>query len=111
MPIKKEGWPGFVFGPLPQPLVYLIAEGRLPQAIVAVAAHSDQVMQPIHSIGPHGSRFAVRGSRFAVRAHRAGQRGQPDRAARPAGQTPTSASAARNTAPEPDRHEHPLLLI
>ena len=35
MPIKKEGWPGFVFGPLPQPLVYLIAEGRLPQAIEA----------------------------------------------------------------------------
>ena len=70
------------------------------EAVEALAAHVGQGMQPIHSIGPHASRFArivldSEGNRIALRA--------------PAGQTLTSVSAARNRAPEPDRHEHPQL--
>ena len=92
-PVTKEGGPGFVFGLLPHtgnevggclyspgadnspskvgPLVYLNAEGRLPQAVEAVAAHGGQVMQAIHPIGLHGFRAIVidsEGNRVALHA-------------------------------------------
>ena len=92
-PVTKEGGPGFVFGLLQHagsevggclylpgadnspskvgPLVYLNAEGRLSQAVEAVAAHGGQVMQAVHPIGPHGFRAVVidsEGNRVALHA-------------------------------------------
>lgn len=91
--VTKEGGPGFVFGLLPHagadvggclvltgddnapsrlgPLIYLNAEGRLPQAIQAVAAQGGQVLQAVHQIGPHGARAIVldsEGNRVALHA-------------------------------------------
>lgn len=92
-PVTKEGGPGFVFGLLPHsgsdvggclyspdddnspskvgPLIYLNAEGRLEQAVRAVAAHGGQVLQAVHQIGPHGFRAIVldsEGNRVALHA-------------------------------------------
>ena len=92
-PVTKEGGPGFVFGLLPHagtdvggclylpdadnapskvgPLVYLNAEGRLPQAVEAVTAHGGQVLHAVHPIGPHGFRAIVldsEGNRIALHA-------------------------------------------
>ena len=91
--VNKAGGPGFVFGLLPHtdndvggclytptednapsklgPLVYLNAEGRLSQAVDAVAAHGGQVLQAVHQIGPHGYRAIVvdsEGNRVALHA-------------------------------------------
>ena len=93
MTVTKEAGPGFTFGLLPHgegevggclfvpgpddapsktgPLVYLNAEGRLPQAVAAVAALGGQVLQPIHPIGPHGFRAVgldSEGNRLALHA-------------------------------------------
>jgi len=92
-PVTKEGGPGFVFGLLPHsgsdvggclyspgadnspsqvgPLIYLNAEGRLAQAVQAVAVQGGQVLQPVHQIGPHGFRAIVldsEGNRVALHA-------------------------------------------
>jgi len=91
--VTKEGGPGFVFGLLPHvgnevggclvvageddapsttgPLVYLNAEDRLAQAVVAVRAQGGQVLKAVHQIGPHGFRAIVRdteGNRVALHA-------------------------------------------
>ncbi len=44
------------------PLIYLNATGRLDQAVAAVAANGGTVLQPKHSIAPHGWRALVRDS-------------------------------------------------
>jgi predicted enzyme related to lactoylglutathione lyase len=92
-PVSKEGGPGFVFGLLPHsdtgvggclyspgegnapstagPLIYLSAEGRLPDAVLAVTANNGQVLQDVHPIGPHGFRAIVldsEGNRIALHA-------------------------------------------
>jgi predicted enzyme related to lactoylglutathione lyase len=91
--VTKEGGPGFQFGLLPHtandvagyvyvsdgdnapsktgPLVYLNVEGRLPEAVQAVARLGGQVLQPEHQIGPHGWRAIVvdsEGNRVALHA-------------------------------------------
>ncbi|MFO1336797.1 MAG: VOC family protein [Burkholderiaceae bacterium] len=91
--VTKEGGPGFTFGLLPHtgnevggclylpdgdnapsragPLVYLNAEGRLAQAVEAVAGLGGQVLQAVHPIGPHGFRAIVldsEGNRVALHA-------------------------------------------
>lgn len=93
MPVTKEGGPGFVFGLLPHtgneaggclvaagadnapsqsgPLIYLNAEGRLAQAVQAVADKDGRVLQAVHQIGPHGFRAVVvdsEGNRIALHA-------------------------------------------
>ena len=90
-PVSKEGGPGFVFGLLAHagnevggclylpegdnapskagPLIYLNAEGRLPQAVEAALAHGGQVLQAVHPIGPYGFRAIVldsEGNRVAL---------------------------------------------
>ena len=92
-PVTKEGGPGFVFGLLEHsgnevggclyspdgdnspskvgPLIYLNAEGRLAQAVQAVADQGGQVIQAAHQIGPHGFRAIVldsEGNRVALHA-------------------------------------------
>ena len=92
-PVTKEGGPGFVFGLLPHtgsdvggclyspgednapsrtgPLVYLNAEGRLAQAVEAVATTGGQIIQAVHQIGSHGYRAIVvdsEGNRVALHA-------------------------------------------
>ncbi len=88
---KAEG-PGFALGVLPHegdavggclvvvtdgsnqpcatgPLVYLNANGRLDAAIAAVGPAGGQVIQPKHSIGPHGFRAVIldsEGNRLAL---------------------------------------------
>jgi predicted enzyme related to lactoylglutathione lyase len=89
--VSKAGGPGFAFGLLPHasgdvggclytpddgnapslvgPLIYINAEGRLVEAVEAAAANGGQVLQPIHQIGPHGSRAIVldtEGNRIAL---------------------------------------------
>ncbi len=44
------------------PLIYLNATGRLDQAVAVVAAHGGAVLEPKHSIAPHGWRALVRDS-------------------------------------------------
>ena len=93
-PVTREGGPGFVFGLLPHsgsdvggclyspgnddnspskvgPLIELNAEGRLEQAVRAVASHGGRVLQAAHPIGPHGFRAIVldsEGNRIALHA-------------------------------------------
>lgn len=92
-PVTRQGGPGFVFGLLPHtgnevggclyspggdnapskagPLIYLNVEGRLAQAAQAVADKGGQVLQAVHSIGPHGFRAIVvdsEGNRIALHA-------------------------------------------
>ncbi|MEO8344625.1 MAG: VOC family protein [Betaproteobacteria bacterium] len=92
-PVTKEGGPGFVFGLLPHtgnevggclykpgedntpsktgPLVYLNAEGRLAEAVLAVSTSGGHVIQAVHQIGPHGYRAIVldsEGNRVALHA-------------------------------------------
>jgi hypothetical protein len=53
------------------PLIYLNAEGRLPQAVRAAVDHGGKVLQAIHQIGPHGLRAIVldsEGNRVALHA-------------------------------------------
>ena len=93
-PVTRQGGPGFSFGLLPHegngaggclvvpeagenapslygPLVYLNATGRLAQAVLAVAEHGGQVLQGVHTVGPHGFRALVldsEGNRLALHA-------------------------------------------
>lgn len=92
-PVTREGGPGFVFGLLSHtgndvggclyspgednapsktgPLVYLNAEGRLAQAVEAVATAGGKIIQAVHQIGPHGYRAIVvdsEGNRVALHA-------------------------------------------
>ena len=43
-------------------LVYLNCDGRLNDAVAAVAPHGGMVLEPVHSIGPYGSRSIVKDS-------------------------------------------------
>jgi uncharacterized protein len=90
-PVTREGGPGFAFGVFSHsnddvagclytpdddnapsargPLVYLNADGRLDDAVRAVAAHGGRVVQAAHQIGPHGFRAIVldsEGNRVAL---------------------------------------------
>ena len=91
-PVTKTGGEGFVFALLPQadsavsgclyssndnapsktgPLVYLNANGRLKQAVLAATEAGGQVLQDIHPIGPHGFRAILidsEGNRIALHA-------------------------------------------
>lgn len=88
--IKKEEFPGMAMAVLPHegndvggclvshpdnkpsdhgPLLYFNAQGRLDQAIAAVAANGGKVLQPKHAIGPYGFRAVVldsEGNRVAL---------------------------------------------
>ena len=51
------------------PLLYFNCQGRLDDAIAAVASHGGKVLQPRHPIGPHGFRAIVldsEGNRIAL---------------------------------------------
>jgi predicted enzyme related to lactoylglutathione lyase len=53
-------------------LVYLNCDGRLDDAVAAVAAQGGEVVQPVHQIGPHGLRAIVRdseGNRIALHSN------------------------------------------
>jgi predicted enzyme related to lactoylglutathione lyase len=90
-PVTREGGPGFAFGVFSHgnddvagclytpdddnapcergPLVYLNADGRLGDAVRAVAANGGRVVQAMHQIGPHGYRAIVldsEGNRVAL---------------------------------------------
>jgi predicted enzyme related to lactoylglutathione lyase len=91
-PVQKQDYPGMSIGLLPggdgddvvsgclftkadeKPsdkgiLVYLNAQGRLDQAVAAVAANGGKVLQPVHPIGPHGFRAIIldsEGNRVAL---------------------------------------------
>jgi predicted enzyme related to lactoylglutathione lyase len=91
-PVQKQDYPGMSIGLLPgaegddavsgclftkadeKPsdkgiLVYLNAQGRLDQAVAAVAANGGKVLQPVHPIGPHGFRAIIldsEGNRIAL---------------------------------------------
>jgi len=92
--VKKQEMPGMTFAVLPHegdevsgcltpggcdgndnkpsmqgPLLYFNCQGRLDQAIAAVAANGGKVLQPKHQIGPYGSRAVVadsEGNRVAL---------------------------------------------
>jgi predicted enzyme related to lactoylglutathione lyase len=89
-PVEKQDYPGMSIGLLPQsedgasgclftkpdekpsdrgPLVYLNAQGRLDEAVAAVAPNGGKVLQPAHPIGPHGFRAVIldsEGNRVAL---------------------------------------------
>jgi uncharacterized protein len=90
-PVTREGGPGFAFGVFSHshddvggclytpdddnapcergPLVYLNTEGRLGEAVRAVAANGGRIVQAMHQIGPHGYRAIVldsEGNRVAL---------------------------------------------
>ena len=51
------------------PMIYLNCDGRLPVAIAAAGQNGGKVLQPRHSIGPHGFRAIVldsEGNRIAL---------------------------------------------
>ena len=88
--VKKEDIPGMPMAVLPHegeavggclykmedakpgqngPLIYLNAQGRLDQAISAVTQNGGKILQPKHSIAPHGFRAIVvdsEGNRVAL---------------------------------------------
>lgn len=88
--VKKECMPGFEFGLLPHadnnasgclvvaednapsklgPVIYLSVNGRLDEAIAAVAAHGGTVIKEKHAIGPYGYRSVIldsEGNRLAL---------------------------------------------
>lgn len=94
-PVKKQEFPGMVFGQLPHqesevsgcltpgcageeqgnrpsangPLLYLNCQGRLDVAISAAGLNGGKVLQPKHQIGPYGFRAVVldsEGNRIAL---------------------------------------------
>jgi predicted enzyme related to lactoylglutathione lyase len=90
-PVTREGGPGFAFGVFSHgnddvagclytpdddnapcergPLVYLNADGRLADAVRAVAGNGGRIVQAVHQIGPHGYRAIVldsEGNRVAL---------------------------------------------
>jgi hypothetical protein len=90
--VKKEEFPGFSIGVIPHetheigaclfvkpdappsdrgPLLYWNCQGRLDEAVAAVAHHGGTVLQPRHPIGPYGHRAIVldsEGNRLALHA-------------------------------------------
>lgn len=53
-------------------LVYLNVDGRIKDAVSQVEAQGGKIMQPVHSIGPHGFRAVVldsEGSRIALHSN------------------------------------------
>ena len=88
--IQKQEYPGMSIGLLPGaedsvsgclftkddekpsdngPLIYLNAQGRLDEAIAAIAPNGGKVLQPKHPIGPHGFRAVLldsEGNRIAL---------------------------------------------
>jgi uncharacterized protein len=88
--IEKQSFPGMEFALLPHaddnasgclvqtednqpsatgPMIYLSVEGRLDEALVAVAAHGGTVLVPRHPIGPNGHRAIIldtEGNRIAL---------------------------------------------
>ncbi len=88
--IEKQSFPGMEFALLPHandnasgclvqtadnqpsatgPLIYLSVEGRLDDALVAVAENGGTVVVPRHPIGPHGHRAIIldtEGNRLAL---------------------------------------------
>ena len=90
-PVTREGGPGFAFGVFSHgnddvagclytpdddnapsergPLVYLNADGRLADAVRAVAVNGGRIIEAVHQIGPHGYRAIVvdsEGNRVAL---------------------------------------------
>lgn len=80
---KQEAGPGMFVGVLPHEgqaiggclvvprdnapsdrgvLIYLNCDGRLQEAASAVETHGGTVLEPVHSIGPYGSRAVVKDS-------------------------------------------------
>ncbi|MBM4130728.1 VOC family protein [bacterium] len=50
-------------------MVYLNVDGRIRDAVAQVQAHGGRVLQPVHSLGPHGCRAVVvdsEGNRLAL---------------------------------------------
>lgn len=50
-------------------LVYLNCQGRLKEAVAAVEPHGGKILEPIHGIGPYGSRAVIldsEGNRVAL---------------------------------------------
>lgn len=50
-------------------MVYFNADGRIHDAVAQVQAHGGRVVQPVHSLGPHGCRAVVvdsEGNRVAL---------------------------------------------
>jgi predicted enzyme related to lactoylglutathione lyase len=50
-------------------MIYLNANGRLDDAIAAVAAHGGKILKPKHAIGPYGLRAVIldsEGNRVAL---------------------------------------------
>ncbi len=88
--VKKQEMPGMQMGVLPHegddvggclyqnpeekpsangPLLYLNCQGRLDQAIAAVAPNGGKVLKPKHAIGPYGFRALIQdseGNRMAL---------------------------------------------
>jgi predicted enzyme related to lactoylglutathione lyase len=53
-------------------LVYMNVDGRIHDAVEQTVAHGGEVLQPIHSIGPHGFRALVldsEGNRIALHSN------------------------------------------
>lgn len=91
--VNKQSVPGMEFGLLPHanenvsgclcimednqpseqgPLVYLSVEGRLDQAVQAVAKNGGKVLKDKQQIGPYGFRAIIRdseGNRIALHSH------------------------------------------
>ncbi len=54
-------------------LVYMNVDGRIRDAVDQVERHGGKVVQPVHSIGPHGCRAVVHdseGNRIALHSTR-----------------------------------------
>jgi uncharacterized protein len=91
MPVTTQSAPGFTFAVFPHegadvggclvpigdgnapsasgPLVYVNVEGRMQEAVDAATANGGRVVEPPHSIGPHGFRAVVidsEGNRVAL---------------------------------------------
>jgi len=63
--VQQAGYAGNADGPL----VYFNCDGRLSEAVDAVARNGGRVIEPMHSIGPHGLRAIVQdseGNRIAL---------------------------------------------
>ncbi len=54
------------------PLLYLNVDGRIRDSVAQVEAHGGKILEPIHSIGPHGFRALFldsEGNRLALHAN------------------------------------------
>ena len=62
------------------PLVYFNVDGRIADAAAEVAKHGGRILEPPHSIGPHGSRCVLidsEGNRVAIHSTENGGGGPP----------------------------------